>query len=269
MLLCLSSSGFVTDSQAEIQQRNTDSVVQQLDFVDVYINHRLNVDSKKAQAYEHDDRCQCYTVCYRYRSVDASCRLQVVSQVAAQPGFDLDLGYRLLAVCAAHRDKFVSKTAGEFQCKHSQCCVPLAPRLPLCRLLHGLYTFAPLWTVLLALQKGGDFFSMIFWKSSMTKLTQLLSSDAKIQQVFGMYITLVLRCLHWMGITQRIEYKLLSLTYKVLTTTQSPYLHHLISVQPPCSTRSSSLVTVGRPPTSSSLRMRYVNYDRSFRSWLI
>jgi len=34
--------------------------------------------------------------------------------VAAQPGFDLDLGYRLLAVCAAHRDKFVSKTAGEF-----------------------------------------------------------------------------------------------------------------------------------------------------------
>ena len=33
--------------------------------------------------------------------------------MAAQPGFDLDLGYRLLAVCTAHRDKFVSKTAGE------------------------------------------------------------------------------------------------------------------------------------------------------------
>ena len=38
--------------------------------------------------------------------------LQVVSQVAARPGYDLDLGYRLLAVCAAHRDKFSNKSAG-------------------------------------------------------------------------------------------------------------------------------------------------------------
>ena len=45
------------------------------------------------------------------------------------------------------------------------------------------------------------------------------------------------------------------LTHKVLTTTQPPYLHHLISVQSPRSTRSSSLVTLARPPTSSSLRI--------------
>jgi len=57
----------------------------------------------------------------------------------------------------------------------------------------------------------------------------------------------------WPKITERIEYKLLSLTYKVLTTTQRPYLHHLISVQPPRSTRSSSVVTLARRPTSSSL----------------
>jgi len=37
-------------------------------------------------------------------------------------------------------------------------------------------------------------------------------------------------------ITERIEYKLLRLTYKVLTTTQPPYLHNLISVQRPRST---------------------------------
>uniref|UniRef100_A0AAY3ZTV3 SP-RING-type domain-containing protein n=1 Tax=Denticeps clupeoides TaxID=299321 RepID=A0AAY3ZTV3_9TELE len=37
--------------------------------------------------------------------------LTVVSRVAAQQGFDLDLGYRLLAVCAANREKFTPKSA--------------------------------------------------------------------------------------------------------------------------------------------------------------
>ena len=37
-----------------------------------------------------------------------------MSRVAAQPGYDLDLGYRLLAVCAAHRDKFSPKSAGKW-----------------------------------------------------------------------------------------------------------------------------------------------------------
>lgn len=34
--------------------------------------------------------------------------------MAAQQGFDLDLGYRLLAVCAANRDKFTPKSAGKY-----------------------------------------------------------------------------------------------------------------------------------------------------------
>ena len=41
------------------------------------------------------------------------------------------------------------------------------------------------------------------------------------------HITPILRSLHWLRITERIEYKLLSLTYKVLTTTRPPYLHNL------------------------------------------
>ena len=53
------------------------------------------------------------------------------------------------------------------------------------------------------------------------------------------HITPILHSLHWLKITERIEYKLLSLIYKVLTTNQPPYLHNLISVQPPCNTRSS------------------------------
>ena len=39
-------------------------------------------------------------------------------------------------------------------------------------------------------------------------------------------------------------------------------MNNLISVQPPCSTRSSSVVTLSRQPTISSLKIT----DRSFRS---
>ena len=56
--------------------------------------------------------------------------------------------------------------------------------------------------------------------------------------------------------------KVFSLTYKVLATTQPSYLHNLITVQPPHSTRSSSLVTLARPSTSSSLRIT----DRYFQN---
>ena len=62
-------------------------------------------------------------------------------------------------------------------------------------------------------------------------------------------------------ITERIEYKHLSLTYKVLTATQPACLHNLISVQRPRSTRSSSVVTLAWPPSSSFLKIT----DRSFR----
>ncbi|KAL7990274.1 hypothetical protein Chor_013704 [Crotalus horridus] len=46
--------------------------------------------------------------------------LTVVSRVAAQQGFDLDLGYRLLAVCAANREKFTPKSAG----RNNWCSFP-------------------------------------------------------------------------------------------------------------------------------------------------
>jgi len=61
--------------------------------------------------------------------------------------------------------------------------------------------------------------------------------------------------MHWLKITERFEYKLLSLIYKVLTTTQPSYLHNLFTVQPPGSTRSSSLVTLAHPSVSSSLHI--------------
>ena len=62
-------------------------------------------------------------------------------------------------------------------------------------------------------------------------------------------------------INERIEYKLLSLTYKVLTTSQPDYLHNLISVQSSDRTRSSSVVTLAGPSVSSLLQIT----NRSFR----
>ena len=67
--------------------------------------------------------------------------------------------------------------------------------------------------------------------------------------------------LHWLKINERTKYKLLSLTYKVLTTNQPQYLHNLISVQPCHNTRSLPIVTLARPPTRSSLTIT----NRSFR----
>jgi len=66
-------------------------------------------------------------------------------------------------------------------------------------------------------------------------------------------------CMEYDNERRPLEYKLLSLTYKVLTTSQPSYLNKLISVQPPRSTRSSSLVTLFRQPTIS-LKIT----DRSF-----
>jgi len=62
----------------------------------------------------------------------------------------------------------------------------------------------------------------------------------------------------WLKVKERIEYKLLFLTYKVLTTSQPTYLSKLVTVQSPRSTRSSSVVTI--PPTSLSLKIT----NRSF-----
>jgi len=76
-------------------------------------------------------------------------------------------------------------------------------------------------------------------------------------------VTPILRSLHWLRINERIEYKLLSLTYKVLTTSQPDYLHNMISVQSSGRTRSSSVVNLARPSDSVSSSLQITN--RSFR----
>ena len=61
-----------------------------------------------------------------------------------------------------------------------------------------------------------------------------------------------------------IRYKTLSLAYSAIQFNQPIYLRNLISLQTPRSTRSSSLVTLSRPPVTSRLKI----VDRSFSSFL-
>src|SRR6218665_1456494 len=50
------------------------------------------------------------------------------------------------------------------------------------------------------------------------------------------------------------HYKIASLTYNTLQTSQPSYIRQLLTIQPPGSTRSSLYLSLSRPPVSSSLK---------------
>ena len=72
---------------------------------------------------------------------------------------------------------------------------------------------------------------------------------------------LILKSLHWLRVTERIEYNIASTTYKVLQHSSPQYLRALITIQPSRSTRSLSMVILLHPQLQSSLKVT----NRSFR----
>src|SRR6218665_1645221 len=68
------------------------------------------------------------------------------------------------------------------------------------------------------------------------------------------HITPVLKKLHWLKIPQRIEYKVISLTYNTLQSSQPSYLRQLFTIHPPRSPRPSPTLTLLRPSVPSSLK---------------
>src|SRR6218665_252640 len=62
------------------------------------------------------------------------------------------------------------------------------------------------------------------------------------------HITPVLKSLHWLKIPERIHFKVLSLTYNSLQSSQPTSLRELFPIQPTRSTRSLSRHTLYRPP---------------------
>jgi len=99
-----------------------------------------------------------------------------------------------------------------------------------------------------------------FLNCQLNRLQQIQNSLARafVKDPKSTRITPILKSFHWLKVNERIEYKLFSLTYKVLTTAQPSYLRNLISLQPPRSTRSSSVVTLSlarqpSPPWKSQI----------------
>ena len=74
------------------------------------------------------------------------------------------------------------------------------------------------------------------------------------------HISPILRSFHWLKIDQRIQYKVISLTYKTLQSQKPSYLYNLLNIQTNTPTRSSTSVTLQRPTVNSRLKIT----DRSF-----
>jgi len=68
----------------------------------------------------------------------------------------------------------------------------------------------------------------------LNRLQQIQKSLARdvIKAPKSSRITPILKSLHWLKVNERIEYKLLSLTFKVLTTSRPNYLNNLILFNP-------------------------------------
>ena len=70
----------------------------------------------------------------------------------------------------------------------------------------------------------------------------------------------ILKSLHWLKVQEHIEYKIISITYKVLQSSSPHYLRDIITIQPSQSTRLSSLVTLVHPQAQSSLKITNLSF---------
>src|SRR6218665_710360 len=94
-----------------------------------------------------------------------------------------------------------------------------------------------------------DYCNSLFYsiKSSQIKRLQAMQnalSPAVTKTPKHHRMTPVLKSLHWLKIPQRIHYKIASLTYNTLQTSEPSYIRQLLTIQPPGSTRSSSYLSL-------------------------
>src|SRR6218665_3390331 len=104
-----------------------------------------------------------------------------------------------------------------------------------------------------------DYCNSLFLNIDLTQINRLQAiqnalARAVTKNTKHHHITPVLKKLHWLKIPERIEYKVISLTYNTLQSSQPSYLRQLFTIQPPRSTRSSSTLTLLRPSVTSLLK---------------
>jgi len=78
------------------------------------------------------------------------------------------------------------------------------------------------------LLKSGKYHNLPNYQLNRLQQIQNSLARAVVTASKSSHITPILKSLHWFKVNERIEYKLLSLTYKVLTTSQPSYLNNLI-----------------------------------------
>jgi len=79
-----------------------------------------------------------------------------------------------------------------------------------------------------------DYFNSLYFSlpnSKINRLQQIQNFLARtvVKSPRFWHITFVIKSLHWLKVKERIEYKLFSLTYKVLTTSQPTYFSKLVT----------------------------------------
>ena len=129
-------------------------------------------------------------------------------------------------------------------------------------LISWWYKFHP-WTIIIVIFLERNFASKSnISNQQLNRLQLILNSAARAVTKTPKFhhITPHLKSLHWLKITQRIQYKILSLTYKSLQYNKPSSISDLLTIQPTRSTRSSAVVTLQRPSNPSRLKIS----DRSF-----
>ena len=101
--------------------------------------------------------------------------------MAAQPGFDLDLGYRVLAVCSAHCDKFSQKSSGLSSSPPRPLCLSPSLRIIFQDVFGPVFTDESLW-LFASLEDITDNFGLA-WVT------------VQMRWVWAWYIKCFLRCL--------------------------------------------------------------------------
>ena len=101
------------------------------------------------------------------------------------------------------------------------------------------------------------------------RLQLILNSTARTVTKTPKYnhITPHLKSLHWLKITQRIQYKIISLTYKSLQFKQPSSILDLLKIQPTHSTRSSAVATLQRPSNPSRPKITDRYYHQAPALW--